>query len=373
MTQPAHLPASPDDVTPAWLTAVLTDAGLLRQATVAAVDRRIIGAEHGFTGVTARLTPRYAGLARAEPAPVSLIAKFPTAEQRDPAAARRHVERSAREVWFYRDIAPRRAVPVARMYFGAADEATERVVLLLQDFPEARQGDVLDGCSIDEAAFVLEAMARFHARWWGQIETAPFPWLPRWGGDHIARQERLVRQIGPFLERFGNQISPAVHELIERLRTCYADVLAVLDRAPATIIHADLHLDNILFNPPGSDPLAVILDWQSVSWGAAALDVATFLAGSLAVAVRRQSGDDLLRRYHATLTGHGVSGYPLDALRDDCRRALARQLAGTVGWLAGADLAHLPRRERAVTEAALSDGRLVSALIDFDVAAVLAR
>ena len=101
------------------------------------------------------------------------------------------------------------------------------------------------------------------------------------------------------------------------------------------------------------------------------VDLTLLVFGSLAVEERRAAGDGLLASYHAMLVEHGVSGYTLDDLRVHCRLALLWNLAGTVGWLSSARVADLVGRERALVEAALSDGRLVSALSDYGAAALL--
>jgi hypothetical protein len=73
------LPAAPDEVTPAWLTTALRDAGVLRETAVASVDWEPIGEERGFTGVVARLRPRYGDGVPADGLPSSVVAKFPMA------------------------------------------------------------------------------------------------------------------------------------------------------------------------------------------------------------------------------------------------------------------------------------------------------
>ncbi len=376
------VPAAPNEITPAWLTTVLRGAGVLRRGSVTMLRWETIGEDRGFTGVVARLHPHYAGTAPAAPVPPSLIAKLPTAErhqpsayrttqQRDPVAVRRHYERCAREVRFYRELAPISPVPAPHHYHGAADDADGHVVLLLEDLATARVGDALRGCSPEDALLVVEAIAPFHARWWEQARPDSVPWLPRWGGDHRARQERYDRQAGPFLERYGHLLPAPVRDLVDRLRGRYAAVSAALDRAPPTIIHADLHLDNVLFNPTGTAPRAVVLDWQGVATGAAAVDIASFVVGSLCVAGRRTAEDGLLARYHALLAAHGVTGYPVEDLRRDYRLALLCHMAGNVGWLASTDTAELKGRERDLVDAAFGDGRLVTALLDHGATALL--
>jgi aminoglycoside phosphotransferase (APT) family kinase protein len=375
------LPATPDEITPVWLTAALREGGLLTGAAVSQASWEIIGEEQGFTGVVARIQLQYDGAGRGEVAPSSLIAKLPMAQRSTPstyreaqqqsqAALRRHYERCVREVRFYEEIAPLSKVPAPRLYYGAGDEATGRVVLLLEDVRTARAGDVLLGCSVGEAALVFQAMAPFHARWWLHPRPGCFPWILRWAGDYQARQKRYNAQVPLFLERFEEQVPAFVRDLVNQLRFHYAAVLKKLDEAPATLIHADLHLDNILFHPPDIEPAITVLDWQGVSRGAAAVDFTQFAFGALSVDERRAAGD-LLRDYHALLVEQGVPGYTLPQFREHCRLALLWQLAGTVGWLSSVNLGQLAGRERALVEAALGDGRLLAALEDYAVGALL--
>ncbi len=378
------LPALPQEVTLAWLTAALRETGVLREAEVAGARWEQVGEERGFTGRLARFHLCYHQEAGAEQAPATLIAKFPTAPQDVPStyraaqqqtlAARQHYyERCAREVRFYQAIAPLSDVPTPYLYYGAADEASRRVVLLLQDVRAARGGDVLAGCSPDEVALILRAIAPLHARWWAHPRLKDFTWLPRWIGNPHARQERYNRQVGLFLERFGQRLPSFVYEVIDRLRTGYAWVLTSLAEAPTTLIHADLHLDNTLFLPPGADSPVTVLDWQSICLGAGAVDVVQLVFGSLVVEQRRAAADDLLGLYHALLVAHGVSDYSMQQLREHCRLALLWNLAGTVGWLSSVDLEQLRGRERALVDAALGDGRLMAALQDYAVVALFPR
>lgn len=262
---------------------------------------------------------------------------------------------------------PLGGVAVPRPYFVAADDMTARVVLLLEDLSAARAGDAQQDCASDDAELVVQAMARFHARWWKHPNLTSFTWLPQWDSDHGARQERYRQQVGPFLERFGQRIPASIRDVIERLPDGFGAVLSALDSAPATLIHADLHLDNVLFNLPGAEPPTVLLDWQSVCRGPCVMDFAPFACGSLAAT------DDLFHRYHALLVAGGVSGYTLDDLRVHARLALLRHLAGIVGWLSSVDLDSLTGRERALALAALEDRRFMAAQLDHDVAALLPR
>lgn len=359
---PEKLPAHPSEITVGWLAEALDAPDLV------GFDWKIIGEDRGFTGVIARLSLCYD--VGKQPGPASLIAKFPTAARRVASTysarqvGQQHFERSTREVRFYQELASDLGTAVPYCWFAAADPESMSVVLLLEDLPDARPGDVLAGCSVEEAARVLAAIAPLHARWW---EVEPPGWIPGWGNAPRTRQERLVSQVGPFLERYGSQLPAEVRRLIERLPGQCVGPLAELGAAPATVIHADLHLDNILFEPGR----VIILDWQTVSYRAAAFDLVHLLTNSLSPQDRQRAGRELLADYHRQLVARGVEDYSSSQLRDDCRRALLWALGGTVGWLASADLDAVSSRERQLIEASIGDGRLISMVLDWDVGSLL--
>jgi hypothetical protein len=362
---PQPIPGALNEVTADWLTDALRAAGELPRGTVEAMTVETIGDDRGFTGVIARIRPTYRDADR--PPPESMVVKLPTADRvsgssyranhaHDEAAARRHYDRCACEVGFYRNLATHGGA-APRCYYAAADAEHRRVVLLLADLAGGRPGDALAGCSAAEAAKVIDAIAPLHARMWRR----PPGWLPRLITDPEDSQRRYRAYLDPFLKRYGHQLPPPVQEMLRRLRTGYAAVLAMLTQAATTAVHGDLHLDNIVFD--AGQP-AAILDWQSLCRGPAALDLAEIVFGSLPAAERRASEADLFSRYTARLRDHGVDDYTPELLHRDCRLALLRQVAGRVGWLANADPEQLSGRESALVRAAFGDGRLVAALVD---------
>jgi len=367
------LPAGPADLTPAWLTAALRASGAIECVAVTTADVDVIGQDRGFTGVIARVWLQYDGTESG--APASVVVKLPTAardtpsayraaQQGNPMVERRYIERCAREVAFYQQVAPLGPLPVPRLYYGAANSADARVALVLEDVRAARVGDALQGCTPDDALRVIEQMAQVHARWWEHPARHTLGWVPTWGGNPRAAQDRYGALVAPFLARFGHRVPLRVHRLIDDLRDRYAEVRFALAGAPATLIHGDLHLDNILFQPPGHAPAVVIIDWQSVAWGRAVLDLALFLVGSLEIKARRASEQEILRRYHDRLVAGGVGRYTLDHLHADLRLALLGHLGATVTWLGSVAFDDLSGRERALVDDVVASGRLFAALLD---------
>lgn len=373
------LPGGPEEMTPEWFTAVFRENTILTDGAVVGVQTEIIGQDRGFTGVIARVRLQYAD--GKETAPTSVVVKIPTAprdtpsayrasQAKDVAAACRYFESCAREAAFYQQIAPLSALPVPRLYYGAADDATGQVILVLEDLHFARPGDALGGCSTPDAALVIEQLAHFHAQWWNHPHLDDFSWLPLWGGNEHEAQNRYVQCIDPFLQRFGSRVPKRVLSIIDALASRYGTVRARLKRAPVTMIHADLHLDNLLFSPAGEEPGVRLLDWQSVAQGRGALDLGLFLFGSLDITTRREAEGDLFRRYHNLLVAGGVRGYDFPQLMEDCRWVLLWLLGAQVVWLGSLDIESLSGRELALVDASLTEESF-TALLDHSAGSLL--
>lgn len=374
------LPGGPEELTPEWFTTIFHENAVLTTASVVRnVETEIIGQDRGFTGMIARVRLYYE--ARPESPPSFVVVKIPTAnrdtpsayrasQEKDMTAARRYFERCAREVEFYQQAVPLNILPVPRLYYGAVDDATGRVILVLEDLSTTRPGDALHGCSIADATLVIEQLAHFHARWWNHSRLSTFSWLPQWGGDAQIAQNRYIQCIDPFLQRFGSRVPKKVREIIDALTTSYGTVRIRLRQSPTTMIHADLHLDNILFSLSSHGPGVIVLDWQSVARGRCAIDLALFLFGSLETTARRTVENDLLRRYHELLRAGGVTGYEFSELLEDCRLVLLWLLGAKIVWLGSLDLASLNRRELALVEASLAVDSF-TALLDHDAGSLL--
>jgi Ser/Thr protein kinase RdoA (MazF antagonist) len=185
------------------------------------------------------------------------------------------------------------------------------------------------------------------------------------------RQELYAQRVEPFLARFGDALPPDLIPIISELRFRLAAVAEALYDGPETLIHADLHLDNMIFNTPLDQRSVTVLDWQTVSVGPPALDFAYFVSDSLAVEDRRAAENALLESYVTLLAAHGARSYSVEKLRADCGRALLLRLAGSIGWLTNVTGDDLTTRERALQHAVIANGRLAAALLDYDTAALI--
>jgi hypothetical protein len=358
------LPGRPEEITPGWLTTTLREHAILTSGEVLEVQTSVIGQERGFTGVIVRVQLCYA--AHEDGAPSSVIVKIPTSicdtpsayrgsQEKDRMAAHRYFERCAREVMFYQQATPLHIPSLPRLYYGAADQETGRVILVLEDLHSARPGDALQGCSASDAALVIEQLAHFHARWWNHPQLETFSWLPLWGGDPQMAQNRYIQCVDPFLLRFGARVPRKVRVAIEALATNYGAVRDRLKWSPTTMIHADLHLDNLLFSPGTPGTGVAMIDWQCVARGRCAIDLALFLFGSLETPVRRVVEEDLFRQYYEVLLARGVTGYGFPQLLEDCQMALLWLLGAKVVWPGSLALENLRGRELALVDVSVTD------------------
>ena len=320
-------------VSPRFLTRVL-------RRPVSSVGQARVGAERGFASVLVRLALEPAGRR-----PETIIAKVIGPGETGWAEL-------DREVRFYRDVAAAVGAPAPRCWYAGASPAG-MPVLLLEDLTAASAGDALAGSGIADVRRVLRAMAPV----WSHGVRGPAQRLPRWGTDPTRwreRQERYSAQWATVARAPDRQLPGPVRAIGRRLRDHLAGrVLAPLADAAPTVVHTDLHLDNVLFT--GADQPPVVVDWPSACTGPVAVDVFPFLATSLPTHEHDRHAaatiDDLTRHLPPTLRA---------GLLDDGRRALLRHFAGVIGWLARPATGN--PRETALREAALGDGRLANAL-----------
>jgi aminoglycoside phosphotransferase (APT) family kinase protein len=154
---------------------------------------------------------------------------------------------------------------------------------------------------------------------------------PRWvAGPEKPGQgldDLLPRFLADWTDRLPKAAIAAATELPNRLDAARA----TLARAPTTLVHADLHLDNVLFLDDGAP---VILDWPSACRGPAAVDFARLLVEGMTFTARRARQEALTRRYLVALASRGVR-YDVDRLRADVSAVATALYAAAIRWAAG--------------------------------------
>ena len=322
-TRPGHsvglpMPAVPllhhhSDVTPEWLTDALTRAGRLADgASVRSFEAAPIG-----TGQMADTTRFTLTLSSPEAGPASVVGKFASADDqsRGTGLALRAYEI---EVRFYREVAARVAARLPAVYLAEVEPATGWFTLLMEDMAGATQGDQIAACGPEVAAGILQEMAGLHAPCWEAPELERLDWLNRSTPESDGFLVALVSSLLPgFLERYGDALDRE-HQAVCRFFVDHLPDYLRLRGGPRTASHGDFRLDNLLFQP--GTPRPVVVDWQTVAWAGASIDVAYFIGGCLSAEDRRAHEPELLAGYHDALCHRGVRDYSLEQLRADTRR-----------------------------------------------------
>ena len=238
------------------------------------------------------------------------------------------------EVRFYKEAA--QAVPIAVPDFLAAQSDPGRgATLVLRDMTEsgAIAGNPGDFLGPEQAALVIEQLARFHAHFWGKPDLVQtYHWL---AGPVRRLEDRLgtalaVPLMKRGLRRAGQTIPSAIHALAVHYASRRSRIMRFLSNAPLTLVHHDCHPGNLFWNQsrPG------FLDWQLVRFGEGIGDVAYFLATALNPEVRRAHEVGLVAAYARGLQDHGVKGIDIKSLMQRYRAHLIYPFEAMVVTLA---------------------------------------
>lgn len=243
-----------------------------------------------------------------------------------------------REVRFYSDISPQlrriatHALP--ECYHSAFDPTSGAFTILLSDAgDQATVGDDIDGANIEQARLAMAELGRIHAPFLRrsaeeqELQEAAREWLQRSSPLSGALFSQLFEG---FKLRYETLVSSEYMHVCARLVESFDQYGAkVKELCTQGLIHGDFRLDNMLFNsqaleegrPRATTELSVIIvDWQTVTWGAFAGDVAYFLGCSLRIEDRRAWTDELLQSYcDAVGEQDGDPLMSLEKFQDDLR------------------------------------------------------
>jgi hypothetical protein len=132
-----------------------------------------------------------------------------------------------------------------------------------------------------------------------------------------------------FLEKLGPRMSAASHEVLNGYPELVADWL-MLHPERFALLHGDFRLDNLMFAPDGS---ITVVDWQTISVGLPARDLAFFVATSLTSEDRQAAERSLVSAYHDALLAEGVADYSPEQCFEDYRLGLLHVLLiASLGW-----------------------------------------
>ena len=305
------MPLTARDLTTDWLNFAMTD--YTDGNPIVDFDMEIIGVGEGFMGQLARLNLNYERGNTG--APKSVVAKFASTslKTREMARDQRYYQR---EICFYRDIGQDVGIPVANCYFSAEVIESNHFVLLLEDMAPSVSSDQVKGTSIDDSRWVIEAIAKLHAKWWNSEVLASYDWAqPLINSMSMDEGLAMLKKSIDDAETKGTfDAYPEIKRLMKLLPPLFA--MDPPPPFPYTLSHGDLRSDNV-FCPTSEGGRYALIDWQLSGMGQPATDLARWFTQSITVEQRRETEQDLLKLYHQRLLEYGVKGYSYKRLMQD--------------------------------------------------------
>src|SRR5262245_55376999 len=210
-------PKTIEDISAPWMTDVLRSAGILRRATVRAVDVHAIGQGVGFLSGRARVSISYDQAE--EGAPATVVVKLP-ASIKEGADFAESTHAYEREIRFYREVAPCTPIRVPRMFATIMEPADNVFILVMEDLKGLTVGDQVLGMTRAQVLAAVQTIAPLHSHWWNGDRRPALPWVPS-----VEQQLQMlsltpdaIRAAWPlFLDSFGDALPPGGRALGERI------------------------------------------------------------------------------------------------------------------------------------------------------------
>lgn len=295
---------SPEAISSKWLTQIFKEAGAIDADTsLSGFDFKPIGT--GQMSNSFRVTPQWSGPAVDLS---SFVIKLPSSDEGSRMAGESMGIYDV-EVNFYKSFAPKLDIRTPKCYFSGIAENKVDFVLILEDVAPAKQGDQMEGCSLEQARLAVTEVTKLHAPFLNDPLLKETPWLNRGGDTAAAFRPMLQGFYQGFCERYSDRIEP---EIIAMGQRYYDDIneYAEPQHDPFSLVHTDYRLDNMLFATPEGGPPIAVVDWQTVSCGSPLTDVSYFIGAGLHIEERRKYEEELVRLYHDTMLKAGISDFP---------------------------------------------------------------
>ncbi|NYG57315.1 hypothetical protein BJ980_000238 [Nocardioides daedukensis] len=223
---------------------------------------------------------------------------------------------------FYAELAEGLSIRIPDCRLATEVDDDGHVVILLEEAVRAEQGDQVAGCTPGQARAAAVNLAGLHAPRWCDPALLELGWINPAGEDDTALLTELAGPtVSAFLDQVGHLLSAEARSTLTELPSLFGPWLKARTERFA-LVHGDYRLDNLMFSTVDEEVVAV--DWQTLSIGLPARDLAYLLGTGLAPADRRTHERGIVEAWHAALVRLGVDGYTLAEAWDDYRFAMVQ-------------------------------------------------
>ena len=296
-------------ITPAWLTALLTQQGSLLAGQVLDIAQT------------------------RDPNPVTenatlLVTYSPGARGACPPRLFFKQSSNVAEALFYQQIAPLLAHTAAPLCYDAQADGARSHVLLAFVGPTHFAPPEAVPVALAQHALIVDALADLHVQFWDLPQRHPA----------VAALARDVpsfsftvagAHFGAFADALGDRLSPPRRAHLEQILASHPQRPL---RGPLTLVHGDAHWGNFLYP---HDPIAhslFLIDWAMWHANLGVSDLAYNIALQCYPERRARVEQPLVRRYHDRLLAQGVAGYAWNQCWADYRRLVIEQCLWPVVW-----------------------------------------
>jgi thiamine kinase-like enzyme len=328
LTSAGQLPVSYEEITPAWLTAVLLPA-LSAPEDAEVVERRLGESDEGTSSrrriyLTWNEAGQQAGL------PTSVFCKSTLSlESRYILGMNGGI---AGETTFYNLVRPKLEIRAPEALFSRYDPVTFNSIIIMRDIGnEVTFGSHEMTLSKEQAQSQLRLLATVHARYWEspELNTELAAWNSWENFFEVTVEEA---GFGPACEQgvlmAEDIIPPRLFARKDEIWPATLKGTTAESQVPRTLIHSDVHLKNWYIDADGELGLN---DWQCSSKGLWGRDVAYAVSTALSTEDRRNWERDLLAYYLEQLGAAGVTAPSFE----DAWRTYRQQLFPALAWWTG--------------------------------------
>ena len=326
----AEGPRSPSEITVDLMKKILEEEPSVRKLVHVEIDRDF--GRWSLLSDTVRVKLNYSEI---ECEPKTLIVKF------------QKVSNPEREGQIYRLLAEAKVRSIPRL-FGVFANGN----LVLQDMSPAKPLSARN-LTLRQARAVISILVDVNGKFVGDMRVPKNP-VSQFANviEHNMKESWPV-----FEERYRDQLGEVATDFEWMWKNAFI-VSAHHNSEPTTLNHADVHIENLLFNDEGN---AILIDWQLAGQKVLPFDISKLLALSLTVGQRRKHEDRLLKEYHDLLPNSIKTIYGFERLLLDYRACITRSMLSAV-------MAVGPRfegRQDRLENASVMARRVIAAVKDF--------
>jgi len=316
---------TPEEVTPKWLTGVLSENGFLKHGEVTSIEN--ILTKTLPLSVVSRLVVTYSSDV---PAPSRLFLKI---------SSDAVPEANNKEAEFYNSVAVgMNASPLIRCYDAAFSAESGRSHLLLDDLSETHfQPKSPLPPEPRHCELAVASMAELHAFWWDHSQLGNGIGALFNESELSAFLSDVEKNVRRFIDFLGDQLSAKRRKIYDRLLASKHEIWGHLTSASGlTVTHGDAHWWNFLYPRDASKHRVCLFDWQLWHIDLGARDIAFTIALGGYSERMASIEQDLVRHYYDSLIAHGVRNYTWVDCWNDYRWSALRNLnVPVVQWSQG--------------------------------------